>query len=132
MDRWEIPFLNMICHVNSDNEQSITLVHGCVRIHLLQHLSKLYWIKRQHPSLKTTQHTKTKEPHNRILSLKSPDMFQTSNLTQGYSILSAKVRYTLRFSHAHWCYSGKTDSISFIQRKIEVSPRKRKKQTTSK
>ena len=26
---------------------------------------------------------KEKEPHNAILSLKSPDMFQTSNLTEG-------------------------------------------------
>ena len=30
-----------------------------------------------------THHIKTKESHNAILSLKSPDMFQTSNLTEG-------------------------------------------------
>ena len=46
-------------------------------------LNRLYWIKTQHPLSKTTHHMKTKEPHNAVLSLKSPDMFQTSNLTEG-------------------------------------------------
>ena len=54
MDGWEIPILNMICHVNPGKQK-------------------------QHPWLKTTHHIKTKEPHNGILSLKSPDRFQTSN-----------------------------------------------------
>ena len=33
--------------------------------------------------VKNNTHTKTKERHNEILSLKSPDMFKTSNLTEG-------------------------------------------------
>ena len=53
-----------------------------IRIHSQQTLSRLYWIKTQHSWLKTTRHTKRKEPHNGILGLKSPDMFQTSNLTE--------------------------------------------------
>ena len=53
MDRWDILIPNLICHVNP-----------------------------QHPWLKITHHIKKKEPHNAILSLKSPDMFQTLNLTE--------------------------------------------------
>ena len=37
----------------------------------------------QHPWLKITHHANTKEPHNAILLLKSRDMLQTSNLTEG-------------------------------------------------
>ena len=33
MDRWEIPILNRVCHVNPRNEESINWVQGCIRIH---------------------------------------------------------------------------------------------------
>ena len=33
--------------------------------------------------LKARHHIKTKEPHNEIVSLNSPDTFQTSNLNEG-------------------------------------------------
>ena len=45
MDRWEIPILNPVCHVNPGNEKSITWVQGCIRIHSQEPLSRFYWIK---------------------------------------------------------------------------------------
>ena len=45
MDRWEILILNLISHVNPGNEQ---FLQGCIRVHLQQPLSRLYWIKTQH------------------------------------------------------------------------------------
>ena len=43
---------------------------------------------------KTRQYKKTKKPYNEVFSLKFPDMFQPSNLTEGKSILSALVHYS--------------------------------------
>ena len=42
MDRWELLILNLICHVNPGNGQSVTWVQGCIRIHSQQRLSRLY------------------------------------------------------------------------------------------
>ena len=50
MVRWEIPTLNLICHVNPDNEiiyimrlyKSITWVPSYIGIHSVQPLSRLY------------------------------------------------------------------------------------------
>ena len=81
----------------------------------------MYRLKTQHPCLKTTHHIKTREHQNKIHSLKSPYVFKTSNLTEGSSIPSVYVFYSLRFSHTHLCYNDKTDSISFILRKTETS-----------
>ena len=43
-------------------------------------------------------------------------------------ILIVIARYSLRFSHAHWCYSDKTESISSILRKIAITTPKKKQQ----
>ena len=72
--------------------------------------------KEQYYWLKTIYHTKTKESHNKILSLKSPE------ITEEWLIRHALVRYSKRFSYAHWSYYDEGDSISFILRKTEVSP----------
>ena len=42
MDRYEIPVLNLRCHVNPGNEYSIAWVQGCIRIHSQQPLNRLY------------------------------------------------------------------------------------------
>ena len=126
MDRWEILILNLISHVNPGNEYSSTWIQCCIRIHLQQPLSRLYWIKLQHHLLKATHHIKTKEPHNGILSLKSPDMFQTSRFHRMLINTICPSPLQFKVSTAHRWYSDKTDFISFILKKTEVSPHKRK------
>ena len=73
----------------------------------------MYWIKTQHPWLKTTHHTKTKDP------------------TVKFLVWNPLKCLRLQTSYAHWCYSDKTDSISFILRKTEVWPHTKKTTTTT-
>ena len=58
-------------------------LQGCIRIHSQKPSSRYYRTVAQHSLLKITQHAKTKESHKEILSLKLPDMLETSNLTEG-------------------------------------------------
>ena len=109
----------------------MTWVQGCIRIYSQQPLSTLYWLKMQHPLLKTLHHTKTKKSTMKFLVWISLTLFRRQiSLKANQSHLS-KCLIVLRFTHANWCYSDKTDSISFILRKTEVSPAKKKKQTTA-
>ena len=39
---------------------------------------------------------------------------------------SALVLYSLRFPHAHWCYSDKTETISSMLRKTALPPLRKK------
>ena len=52
-------------------------------------------------------------------------MFQTSNLTESYSIPFATVR--LKFSRTHWHYSDKNDPILFIPRNTEIQQQHQQK-----
>ena len=52
-------------------------------------------------------------------------MFQTSNLTESYSIPFATVR--LKFSRIHWHYSDKNDPILFIPRNTEIQQQHQQK-----
>ena len=83
-----------------------------IRIHSQQTLSRLYWIKTQHSWLKTTRHTKRKEPHNGILGLKSLTCFRLQISLKANQFYLPKSRFSLRFLHVHWCFCDKTDSIS--------------------
>ena len=69
--------------------------------------------------VKATQRIKPKEPHNGNLSLKSPDMCPTLNLTKDWSIPSALSPFQLKIS-------------SNEMRKRKVKPRKRNRQQTKK
>ena len=43
---------------------------------------RVYWPERQHPSYKTTNHSRTEEPLNKISTLESSDMLQNWNLIE--------------------------------------------------
>ena len=47
-------------------------------------------------------------------------MLQSWYLTEGQSIPSALVGYSLRFPYAYWCYNDKTESISSMLKKAVV------------
>lgn len=53
-------------------------------------------------------------------------MFQTSTLTESYSIPFATVR--LKFSRTHWHYSDKNDPILLISRNTEIQHQHQQKQ----
>ena len=68
------------------------------------------------PGLK--QRNRHKETPQWNHNSESSDTLQSWYLTEGCSIPSTLVRYSLRFSQGHWCYNNKrTDSISFMLRK---------------
>ena len=55
-------------------------------------------------------------------------MVQNGNLIKGQSILSALVSCNVTFHHAHWYYSGTSESISSMVRKTAITnPLKRSK-----
>ena len=83
MVRWEMPILIlivMLTHVMSNLLSGFRVVLESIRKNPAADC-----IERKRNITGWKQHTiiKTKEHHNRVLSLKSPDMFQTSNLTEG-------------------------------------------------
>ena len=55
-------------------------------------------------------------------------MPQNWNLIERWLIPSVLVRNSLRFPHAHWCYSDKTESISLTLTKTVITTPKKKQQ----
>ena len=79
------------------------------------------------PGLK--QRNRHKETPQWNHNSESSDTLQSWYLTEGCSIPSTLVRYSLRFSQSHWCYNNKrTDSISFMLRKTVPITLKKKRQ----
>ena len=77
MDRWEILIPALTCNDNQSNEQYITLIQGCMTIKSQHPIRKVVLRPEpQHPWFKTTKHTRTEEPLNKIPTLESSDMLQ--------------------------------------------------------
>ena len=77
---------------------------GCIGLHL-QHPVKYVGLNVSLTSLARYRSSRKRypveKPSNEILSLKSTDMLQTSNLTQKRSILPALVPHSLILSQVH-------------------------------
>ena len=73
---------------------------------------------------------KTQEPCNENQSLKSTDLHQTQRFIESWSISTALVPYSLRFSQVHWYYNSNIISKLYCTYRNHVAiPRKKETHT---